>query len=336
MGVRALREPVPGLSFGQQAHTLDFYQNLSRFLQGRQWLRHRNYARVHPIYTRSMNRPLRIELDNSLYHITARGDRQDKIYRSDNDRLTWLSLLGETCERFNFSVRAYCQMTNHFHILLETANGQLGRGMCHLNGKFSRYFNRTHGLVGHVFQGRYKAIICQTELYEFELSRYIELNPVRAKIVIHPVDWPWSSYAAKMGLVDSPPWLRSDAVLAQFGENRSQARDAYREFVMAGIGGPSPLAAVSNQLILGDELFQASIIGQQIDGDPFEIKRAQRRALALPLRDYFVEYRDPKEAMAQAYFSLGYSMPEIARHARVSVKTVSRAIAQFSSNLRSH
>lgn len=276
-----------------------------------------------------MNRPLRIELDNSLYHITARGDRRSTIYRSDNDRLTWLAILGETCDRFNFSVRAYCQMTNHFHLLLETANGELGRGMCHLNGKYSRYFNRTHGLVGHVFQGRYKAILCQTELYLHELSRYIELNPVRAEIVDNPIDWPWSSYAAKMGLVDSPTWLRSDAVLSQFGDNRDVATNTYREFVLAGIGGTSPLAAVSNHLILGDEQFQSAIVGQPIDGNPFEISRAQRRAVARPLKDYFAEFRDPKEAMARAYFSLGYSMPEIAQHARVSVKTVSRAIAFF-------
>jgi REP element-mobilizing transposase RayT len=278
-----------------------------------------------------MNRPLRIELDNSLYHITARGDRRDNIYRSDNDRLTWLSLLGETCERFNFSVSSYCQMTNHFHILLETRNGELGRGMCHLNGKYSRYFNRTHGLVGHVFQGRYKAILCQTELYQHELSRYIELNPVRAKVVSHPLDWPWSSFAAKMGLVDSPIWLRSDAILARFGDNRHVAIDAYQKFVLAGLGGKNPLANVSNQLILGDEDFQARIIGQRIDGNPFEIKRAQRRAIARPLKDYFAEFRNPKEAMARAYFSLGYSMPEIAQYAGVSVKTVSRAITQFNS-----
>lgn len=93
---------------------------------------------------------------------------------------------------------------------------------------------------------------------------------------------------------------------------------------------------MSNQLILGDELFQASIIGHPIDGDPFEIKRAQRRAVARPLKDYFAEFRDPKEAMARAYSSLGYSMPEIARHAGVSVKTVSRAITQFERLKKAH
>ncbi|KQV59848.1 MULTISPECIES: transposase [unclassified Duganella] len=276
-----------------------------------------------------MNRPLRIELDHSLYHITSRGDRRGAIYLSDSDRLTWLSIVGETCERFNFEVRAYCQMTNHFHILLEAIDGELGRGMCHLNGKYSRYFNRAHGLVGHVFQGRYKAILCQSELYLHELCRYIELNPVRAEMVAHPLKWPWSSYSAIMGIVDCPKWLQPDVALAHFGDHKVDARLAYEEFVMAGLGGASPLAAVSNHLILGDDDFQASVVGLPINGNPFEIKRAQRRAVARPLHDYFLEYCNAKEAMARAYFSLGYSMPEIARHAGVSVKTVSRAINDF-------
>lgn len=281
-----------------------------------------------------MNRPLRIELNNSLYHITSRGDRRGAIYLSDNDRLTWLSLLGETCERFNFVVRAYCLMTNHFHILLEVVDGELGRGMCHLNGKYSRYFNRAHDLVGHVFQGRYKAILCQTDPYLYELCRYIELNPVRAKMVAHPLDWPWSSHNAIMGIVDCPAWLQPDVVLAHFGDHKAEARRTYQEFVIGGIGGPSPLAAVSNHLILGDDEFQASVVGLPIDGNPIEVKRAQRRAVARPLHDYFSEYRNSKEAMARAYFSLGYSMSEIAQHAGVSVKTVSRAICDFTEILK--
>lgn len=276
-----------------------------------------------------MNRPLRIEFEHALYHVTSRGDRQDNIFRSDSDRLVWLSLLGDTCERFNFEVRAYCQMTNHYHLLLETVNGKLARGMRHLNGNYSRYFNRTHGLVGHVFQGRYKAILCQSETYLLELSRYIELNPVRARMVALPNEWPWSSYQAAIGLADSPQWLRSAPLLMQFGANQRDARLSYREFVIAGIGGISPLAKVANQTLLGDGDFHASIVGVEPTGNLREIKRNQRRATALPLQAYFAAYRDPKEAMARAYYSLSYSMPEIAQHARVSVKTVSRAVAGF-------
>jgi REP element-mobilizing transposase RayT len=278
-----------------------------------------------------MNRPLRIELDNALYHVTARGDRRDSIFRSDSDRLVWLSILGETCERFNFVIRSYCQMTNHYHLLLETREGELARGMRQLNGNYSRYFNRTHGLVGHVFQGRYKAILCQTEPYLLELARYIELNPVRARVVAFPVEWPWSSYRATIGLADSPRWQGSEPVLMRFGSNRSDAQQTYKEFVAAGIGGISPLARVADEMVLGDEAFRARVVGVEPAGNLQEIKRNQRRAIAGPLQDYFAVFSDPREAMARAYLSLGYSMPEIAMYARVSVKTVSRAVAAFKS-----
>ncbi|MYM23871.1 addiction module toxin RelE [Duganella sp. FT135W] len=276
-----------------------------------------------------MTRPLRIEYKGALYHVTARGDRQDSIYRSDSDRLVWLSLLGDTCTRFNFAVHAYCQMTNHYHLLLETLNGRLSLGMRYLNGNYSQYFNRQHDLVGHVYQGRYKAILCQHESYLQELSRYIELNPVRAGITSMPEKWPWSSYRATIGLEDAQAWLQLDLVLAQFGSNRREAQHAYREFTLAGIKGASPLRAVRNQLLLGDEAFCQQVIGKNVPGDLSEIKRNQRSAIILPLAEYFVRYRSPKEAMACAYLSMAYSMPEIARFARVSVKTVSRAVKTF-------
>lgn len=276
-----------------------------------------------------MSRPLRIELGGALYHVTARGDRKDHIFRSDSDRMTWLTLLGETCDRFNLAVFAYCQMTNHFHLLLETGDGQLSRGMRHLNGTYSQYFNRAHGLVGHLFQGRFKAILCQQELYLKELARYIELNPVRAKMTALPSLWQWSSYNATMGTVDGPLWLKTDDLLAHFDSSRHQARLAYEKFVLAGIGGQSPLRSVSNQLLLGDEEFCARVVGKRAEGNLMELMRSQRRAIARPLPEYFTEFRDPKEAMARAYRSLAYSMPEIARFARVSVKTVSRAIDAF-------
>lgn len=280
-------------------------------------------------YTRLMNRPLRIEYSGALYHVTARGDRQDSIYRSDSDRLAWLSLLGNACARFNFIVRAYCQMTNHYHLLLETPNGGLARGMRYLNGNYSQYFNRQHDLVGHVYQGRYTGILCQSASYLQELARYIELNPVRAGITPRPEDWPWSSYRAIVGMEHAPTWLHSDLVLAQFGSSQIEARLSYQAFVHEGIGKPSPLRAVRNQLLLGDEAFCQRMIGAEVPGDLAEIKRGQRSAIILPLHEYFNRYRNPKEAMARAYLSHGYSMPEIARFARVSAKTVSRAIETF-------
>jgi putative transposase len=132
-----------------------------------------------------------------------------------------------------------------------------------------------------------------------------------------------------MGLVEGHSWLRTDELLAYFGENKHQARRAYAKFAAEGIGGHSPLREVSNQLLLGDEEFCARAVDGRPNGDLIELKRAERKAISKPLAAYFAEYRDPKEAMARAYRSLAYSMPEIARFARVSVKTVSRAINAF-------
>jgi len=103
-----------------------------------------------------MARPLRLELAGGLYHVTSRGDRREAIYRDDEDREAWLSVLGEVCSRFNWRVHAYCEMTNHYHFVVETPEANLSQGMRQLNGVYTQRFNRRQGLVGHLFQGRFK------------------------------------------------------------------------------------------------------------------------------------------------------------------------------------
>lgn len=276
-----------------------------------------------------MNRPLRIEFDNAIYHVTSRGDRRCTIFRTDSDRLTWLALLGETCARFDFAVYAYCLMGNHYHIVLQTRRGLLSRGMRFINGNYSQYFNRQHGLVGHVFQGRYHAVLCQEDEYLKELSRYTVLNPVRARLVAHPGHWIWSSYGAIVGDIDAPAWLQRDAVLGQFGSDRDTATHAFQAFVLEGVGQESPFHAVRNQIFLGDEEFCRLAARQEFRGDLLEIKRAQRQAIARPLSDYFTLYPNRTEAMAQAYLSHAYTMLEIAEFCGLSAKTVSRAVQAY-------
>ena len=130
-----------------------------------------------------MTRPLRLEFAGALYHVTSRGDRREDIYLSDEDRCDWLDVLGNACQRFNWVVHAFCQMSNHYHLLLKTVDGHLARGMRQLNGEYTQGFNRRHALVGHLFQGRYKAILVQKDSYLLELTRYIVLNPLRARMV---------------------------------------------------------------------------------------------------------------------------------------------------------
>ncbi|MDZ7662082.1 MAG: transposase [Thiohalophilus sp.] len=202
-----------------------------------------------------MARPLRIEFAGALYHITSRGDRQEEIYLDDADRQTFLDILADVCDRFNWAVHAYCLMSNHYHLLVETPDANLASGMRQLNGVYTQRTNRRHHRVGHVFQGRYTAIIVQKENYLLELARYIVLNPVRARMVHSAQEWPWSSYRATAGQVTRPGWLTTDWILAAFGTRKSDAMHAYRTFVFEGKNQPSPWADLTNQVFLGDEAF---------------------------------------------------------------------------------
>lgn len=276
-----------------------------------------------------MTRPLRLEYAGALYHITARGDRREDIFLQDEDRTEFLSVLGEVCERFNWVVHAYCQMTNHYHLLVETVDGKLWRGMRQLNGVYTQRFNRRHGLVGHLFQGRYKSILVQKEAYLLELTRYVVLNPVRARMVVDPADWPWSSYGAVVGAAPVPAWLDTDWLLSQFGGERLSAIAAYRQFVLAGAGNQSPWDQVRHQTLLGDDMFVARHRQDHESDSLREVSKAQRRSVALDLPAYRERYPDRAEAMAQAYFSGAYTMAEIGAHFGVHYMTVSRAVKGF-------
>jgi REP element-mobilizing transposase RayT len=174
-----------------------------------------------------MARSLRIEFAGALYHVTSWGDGREAIYVQDQDREVWLEVLGHVCERFNWVVHAYCQIGNHYHLLVETPDGNLAKGMRQLNGVYTQRFNQAHPRVGHVFQGGYKAILVQKEAYLLELSRYVVLNPVRARMVREAADWPWSNYRATAGMSPGPDWLEADsprpAALLRYGLFRSSA-----------------------------------------------------------------------------------------------------------------
>jgi putative transposase len=136
-----------------------------------------------------MARPLRLEFPHALYHVTSRGDRREDIYLLDSDRQAWMAVLAQVCQRFGWIVHAYCLMSNHYHVLVETPQANLSQGMRQLNGVYTQHFNRAHGKVGHVFQGRFKAIVVDKEGYLLELARYIVLNPVRAGMLNDAKDW---------------------------------------------------------------------------------------------------------------------------------------------------
>jgi len=280
-------------------------------------------------YNKDMARPLRLEYAGALYHVTARGDRQQRIFRDKPDRQTHLSVLGDVCSRFNWIVHAYCQMTNHYHLIVETPDGNLSKGMRQLNGVYTQRFNRRHGVIGHLFQGRYKAILVQKETYLLALSGYVVLNPVRAGIVKDPKEWEWSSYRATVGDAKTPAWLDGDWLLSQFDSDRSRAITAYRRFVKNGMGMPSPWKEIKHQILLGDEKFAAVLADGQLPQQLREVSKAQRRSLALPLMEYRKRYKQRDEAMARAYASGAYTMAQIGEFFGVHYMTVSRAVRRF-------
>lgn len=275
-----------------------------------------------------MARPLRLEFAGALYHVTARGDRREDIYETDDDRQGFLSLLGEVSERFNWVCHAYCLMSNHYHLLIETPEGNLSKGMRQLNGVYTQRFNVAHDRVGHVFQGRYKAILVDKESYLLEVARYIVLNPIRAKMVRSVRDWPWSSYRATVGEVLTPNCLTVDWLLSGFGKQKKRAIEKYKEFVAEGKGVPL-WDKVQNQVFLGNKAFveeKRKLI--DAEKDLSEIPAGQKRVLPKPL-DFFVNKTESRdEAIVAAYASGGYSFKEIGEYFGLHYSRISRIVAK--------
>jgi len=274
-----------------------------------------------------MARPLRIEFTGALYHVTARGDRREAIYEDDGDRESFLDILGDVIDGWNWVCHAFCQMTNHYHLVIETPDGNLSKGMRQLNGVYTQYSNRRHKRVGHLFQGRYKAILVDGDAYLLELSRYVVLNPVRAGMVAEPGEWPWSSYNAMLGKGFCPPWLTTEGMLAQFSDKRTVARRRYKRFVPDGIGGASIWQDLNRQIFLGDDVFvekmQAKLKGEL---ESVNIPRAQRRPPAPALKVIEVEQGDRDRTIVAAYETGEYSYEQIAAYFGLHFTTVGRVV----------
>ena len=180
-----------------------------------------------------MVRPLRIEYPGAWYHVMNRGAQRRAIVEDDADRACFEEVLGTTSERFQVEVHAWCLMDNHYHLMVRTPEGNLGRAMRHLNGVYTQHFNRRHGRDGALFRGRYKAVLVEAEVYWTHLSRYVHRNPLEAGALADLSAYPWSSYPAYVGKAARPKWLVTDAVLERFGNGA-----AYRRFVEDPEGEP--------------------------------------------------------------------------------------------------
>jgi len=277
-----------------------------------------------------MARPLRIEYSGAIYHITSRGNAQADIYLDDSDRAMFLETLGGVIDRFHWVCHAYCLMTNHYHLVIETPEPNLSVGMRQLNGVYTQRFNRHHRCVGHVFQGRYKAILVERDAYLIELARYVVLNPVRAGMVGHVQEWPWSSYRATAGIDAAPAWLSTDWLLSQFGGQKRRSRDQYRRFLGECLARENIWDDLKQQVYFGASEFVERIKLELNRRDGLsEVPKVQWQPSAMPLYDFADKFADRREAMARAYLEGGYKMNEIARYFGVHYATVSRAVKRF-------
>ena len=247
-----------------------------------------------------MSRPPRLQAPGAFYHVTSRGNRRALIFLDPYDYATWLAMLGETAERFGFVIHLYCQMPNHFHIVVETPLGNIASGMHFLNGKYFQYFNRKHDLIGHVAQGRYHAELIRRDEHLLECARYLVRNPVRAGLADDARDWKWSNHRALLGIEPVPPWLSADWILSQFGSGEPSVL-AYAEFVRQGKDKPNPLRRLRRR--------------QSALEDP---------ARQLPWDEYCAGFPDPLTAALQAYLTSACSIRALAVHLNTSPRTLMR------------
>lgn len=221
-----------------------------------------------------MARKPRVQFPGAFYHVLVRGNRREDIFFDDTDREEYLRRLRKARRRFNFTLYAYVLMPNHVHLLLETGHVPLSHIMQWLGTTYTQYFNRRHDKIGHLFQGRYKAILCDQDSYLLSLVRYIHLNPVRAGPVKDPAEYSWSSHRTYLGLAHDSI-IAPSLVLEQFGRDLTQALEAYQAYITQGVSeGHEPrYYQVVDQLFLGDERFVARVKKQE--GEPSKLHRSR-------------------------------------------------------------
>lgn len=285
-------------------------------------------------------RPLRMEFPGAHHHVTTRGDRREPIFVDNFDRTTLLDVLAIGLQRLDATVLAYCLMGDHYHLVVHTRRANLSMLMRHVNGVYTQRFNRRHGLVGHLFQGRFKAILVDRDSHLLEVCRYVDLNPVRAGLVAQPADWPWSSHAAHTGRHSGPPWLDSNTLwstllggpattpdLARLGARR------YADLVRAAPDARLWDAGVHAQAVLGDEAVAARVLAQAhgqaqaVATNPTALDATATAPRSLQHWLQTCASRD--EAFWHACRHGGYTMTRIAREMGVSVQQISRLVARW-------
>lgn len=274
-------------------------------------------------------RPLRIEYEGAVYHVTSRGNARQSIFQDGQDSQNFMELLEEVVDRYEWICHAYCLMGNHYHLLLETPQPNLSRGMHHLNCVYTQKFNRRHERVGHLLQGRFKGILVEREGHLLALTRYVVRNPVRAEIVNDPAAWRWSSYRATAGLEPVPPFLHTAWLLSQFGEETKKAVEAYRAYVKRGVD-EDPWEDLHGGMFLGSERF-VEAMGPLLEpyAEDRDLRIRERFAGRPSLDKLFDGVRDKTDRngkICDAVCRHGYTLKEVGEFLDLHYSTVSHIV----------
>jgi putative transposase len=282
-----------------------------------------------------MSRPLRIEFAGAYYHVTSRGNRRKSIFRDNRDRESFLEILRKVNLRYHWICHAYCLMDNHYHLVIETSEANLSQGMRQLNGVYTMSFNRRNRTVGHVFQGRYKAILIEKESHLWEVCRYVVLNPVRAGQVNTPDEWVWSSYRGTAGVSRAHACLAVGGILGQMGGEKKAAQRNYRHFVKEGMGDKGIWGRVKGQSILGTDEFIERFLNQVRGHERIlEIPRGQRFLGRPKLEKMWKEGEGGgrlkrNDLIRVAVEEQGYRQKEVADYLGLHYSTVSRLLKEM-------
>lgn len=228
-----------------------------------------------------MARPLRIEYEGAIYHVTSRGNERRKTFFSRRDYEKFLEYIDEAREKFGVIVHCYVLMSNHYHLLIETPEGNLSKAMHHINSSYTTYLNIKKKRSGHLFQGRFKSIVVDKDSYLLELSRYLHLNPVRANMVTRPEEYPYSSYGAYIKAV-ADTRVATATILEMLAAKPGDARRKYKSFVENALGHEleSPFGKVYGGIVLGNSEFIKEVL-QKIGDEQLEREETSYRR---PLR----------------------------------------------------
>lgn len=281
-----------------------------------------------------MGRRKRLILENGLYHVVSRGNAKQPIYVHKEDYLTFLNLLRHLHAHFDIFILAYALMINHYHLLLCTPHANLAAAMRYLNGVYAKRFNKRHERVGHLFQGRYKAFLIDNEGYFRAACRYIALNPVKAGMVDHPKNYPWSSYAPTAGFSEPPLFLAVEKILEKFDPNPEMARRKYMKFILQTPHDEEEITLAEYSDIIENDLNIKDIMSNSANATNRKIFN-RKTAMQRPHKPFLWEIFDYEKTknkhlrnilIKEAIEKYKYSRKEIATFLKLDNSTISKIL----------